>query len=223
MAPAGTGGGHPRKGDRNPFELSANAIDLEGILGELETPPAFAHASAPIVEVDLSIALDGHAGSRGEAPPASGGGPSSSTDLDEVFSSLRDEASRRSAMDEAEAHYQQGLALREAGDVDGCVEALKQASRAPRLRFAAASTLARLLRERGMARQSVEWFERAARAPAPSPEAGYELLYELADVLEKQGEVARALAVSLDLQSEAGTYRDITARVDRLAKVQARG
>jgi tetratricopeptide (TPR) repeat protein len=192
-------GGSVGEGDRSHFELSANAIDLNSILGELETPPAVAHASTQSVEVDLSV------------------------DLDQVFSGLRDEATRRSAADEADGHYRQGLALREAGDIEGCVAALQLASRAPRLRFAAASTLGRLLRERGMGPQSVEWFERAAQAPAPSPEAGHELLYELADVLEKQGEFARALAVSLELQADAGAYRDINARVDRLTKVQARG
>ena len=35
--------------------------------------------------------------------------------------------------------------------------------------------------------------------------------------------VARALAICLELQAEAGDYRDVAARIDRLAKVQARG
>jgi hypothetical protein len=35
--------------------------------------------------------------------------------------------------------------------------------------------------------------------------------------------VARALAVCMELQSEAGAYRDVAARIDRLTKVQAGG
>jgi hypothetical protein len=49
------------------------------------------------------------------------------------------------------------------------------------------------------------------------------LLFELADGLEKAGEGARALAVLLELQADAGSYRDVDERIDRLAKVQARG
>jgi len=74
-----------------------------------------------------------------------------------------------------------------------------------------------------MVPQSVEWFERAAEAAAPSPDEGYQLLYELAEALETTGETARALAICIELQAEAGNFRDVAAWVDRLAKVQARG
>ena len=49
------------------------------------------------------------------------------------------------------------------------------------------------------------------------------LMYELADALESVGEVARALAICIELQSHAPEFRDVGARVDRLAKVQTRG
>ena len=101
--------------------------------------------------------------------------------------------------------------------------ALQAASQAPRLRFETGSLLARIFRDRGANRQAVEWFERAAQAPPPTAEAGYDLLYDLADALEKEGEVARALAVSRELQAEAGAYRDVAERIDRLTKVQPRG
>jgi uncharacterized alpha-E superfamily protein len=71
--------------------------------------------------------------------------------------------------------------------------------------------------------EALEWLERAAQAPAPTPDDGYEVLFELGEMLERVGEVARALAVCMDLQSEAGTYRDVAERIDRLTKVQAGG
>jgi hypothetical protein len=48
-------------------------------------------------------------------------------------------------------------------------------------------------------------------------------LYDLADGLEAIGESARALAVCLELQADAGAYRDVAVRIDRLTRVQARG
>ncbi len=41
--------------------------------------------------------------------------------------------------------------------------------------------------------------------------------------LEGAAETSRALAVFLELQSEAGDYRDVPGRIDRLARVQAGG
>ena len=110
-------------------------------------------------------------------------------------------------MDEAEQQYKRGLALREAGDIDGCIAALQAASQAPRLRFATASLLARIFRDRGMT-PSGRRMVRAGRpgAGARPPEEGHDLLYDLADALEKEGETARALAISLELQADAGDY-----------------
>ena len=71
--------------------------------------------------------------------------------------------------------------------------------------------------------QAIEWFERAAQAPAPTAEQGHQLLFDLADALEQQGETARALAVCMELQADAGNYRDIGARIERLIRGQVRG
>lgn len=207
----------------DPFRASAHAIDMESILGELESPPAVAHASSESVEVDLSIVLDDikHPADRADAAEAAPA--QDAADLDGIFANMRDDASRRSAVDEAEHLYKQALVLREAADIDGCMAALEVASRAPQLRFVTSSLLARLYRDRGMDQQAIEWFEKAAQAPAPTAEEGHDLLYDLADALEQEGELARALAILLELQAEAGTYRDAAERIERLTKVQARG
>lgn len=143
------------------------------------------------------------------------------SNLDEVFRDFRDEVARQTASDQAEQHYKIALTYRDMGMVDDAVRELEQAARAPRLRFEAASLLGRLLRDRGEVALSIEWFERAAEAPAPTPDAGRQLLYELAQVLEQSGESSRALAVYLELQADAGTYRDAGARIERLSRAQS--
>jgi hypothetical protein len=69
----------------------------------------------------------------------------------------------------------------------------------------------------------VEWLERAAATPAPTDDEGREVLYDLGCILDTSGETARALAVFIELQADAGEYRDVSARVDRLARAQAGG
>jgi hypothetical protein len=48
-------------------------------------------------------------------------------------------------------------------------------------------------------------------------------LYDLAQALEDVGESARALALFMELEAEAGGYRDVAGRIEHLSKVQARG
>ena len=204
------------------FQLSANAIDLESILGELEspsTPPPTAHAQTDDVEVDLSVMLE----DIKQPPPAGskGGGPAAE-DLDGVFANLRGDAGAAGA-DAAEEVYQRGVALHEAGDIDGSIAALQEAARSPRLRFLSAGLVARIYKERGETSRAIEWFERAGQAPAPTSDESYLLMYDLADALEAANETARALAVCLELQAEAGDFKDVSARIDRLTKVQAGG
>jgi tetratricopeptide (TPR) repeat protein len=207
----------PRRTDEeHQFAMSANAIDLDSILGDFESSPPPVHASSEDVEVDLSISLDSI---DKPAPPVPAPAPES--DLESVFDGMRTQMAKRSGLEEAEKDYKRGLALRAAGDIDGCIQALEKASRAPNLRFGTSWLIARLYRDRDKLPEALEWLERASTATAPNRDESYQLLFELADALEKAGEVARALAVCIELQSDAGSYRDVDARIDRLTKVQA--
>jgi tetratricopeptide (TPR) repeat protein len=215
-----------RRHEEHHFELSSNAIDLESILGDFDTPPPKAPVAPGDMEVDLSVVLDdikpGQAPTAPVPAPAPPPKPEQTEDLESVFGGMRDQA-RRSGLDDAEKEYKRGLALRKAGDIDGCIEALQKASRAPKLRFATAWLIARLYRDRAMLPQALEGLERASQAPAPNADDGHQVLYELADALEQSGEAARALAVCMELESDTSGYRDVAARIDRLTKVQAEG
>jgi tetratricopeptide (TPR) repeat protein len=227
------------------FELSSNAIDLESFFGELEaeTPAAppprakkkssrgksKAHANQPSVEVDLSVELAGMKPQQALVPgpaqtePEPEAAEPSSNDIDGIFAKMRTEASRRSTGEGAEEQLKRGLALRRDGKIDESIEAFAIASRSPRHRFIASSLIARIYRERDQLSEAIDWFERAAQAPAATADDGHLLMYELADALEAAGEVSRALAVCMELQANAGQFRDVAERVDRLAKVQTEG
>jgi len=140
-----------------------------------------------------------------------------------VFEQMRDEVTLRSAIEAAEADYQRALVLQRAGNTDECVPLLQAAAREPAVRFAAAALLARIFKQGGLMSDAIDWFEQAAEASAPDRASAYGVLYELADTLESAGEPARALAVWLELQADAGVHRDVAARIERLANMKARG
>lgn len=142
--------------------------------------------------------------------------------LDQVFRGIRDESSRGSSEEAAAEAYRLALTYHEMDMTDDAIKALETATRSPRQRFDAASMLGRLYLEREDTVHAIEWLERAAEAPAPTPDAGRALLYDLAKVLESVGEHSRALAVFVELEAESGGYRDVSVQIERLSKVQAR-
>jgi tetratricopeptide (TPR) repeat protein len=156
---------------------------------------------------------------------AHGNGAGEETDLERVFDGLRSQA----AGDMVEmAQPDQSLRLlsmadtyQAAGMFDEARAALEQVAGDSRHRFRAASSLGRLFWQQGDADASLRWMQLASEAPAPDPEAGRALMYELGEKLEQTGETTRALAVFLELLGEQEDYRDVRQRVDRLSRVQA--
>jgi tetratricopeptide (TPR) repeat protein len=198
------------------LEITNSLARISGKPLPVDSPkPEPASVAAPVAVDDVEeTPLPGPTSEPAPPPPR---------DLDSVFADLRDEASRRFATNNPEQELAAGIAFYRAGQLDFAVPRLEAASRMPAHRFESAATLGRIFLERGDTWQAIDWFERAAEASAPTPADTHRLLYELADALEGVGEIARALAICLELQAEAGDYQDVSTRVDRLVKVQARG
>jgi tetratricopeptide (TPR) repeat protein len=148
-------------------------------------------------------------------------GSPSAQNLDAVFKDFRREVSKQTGASDAAEYLGLGKTYIEMGMVKEAIAALRAAARAPAHRFDAAATLGRLYLGQDDIPHAVEWLERAAEAPAPGATEACELLYELGSLLERTGETSRALAVFLELQADAGEYRDVAARVEHLARVQA--
>lgn len=209
----------------SPFTSTAKLDLNEGVVfDEEETAPATGMGE-PVSASELGAPGFTAAG-PGESAPADEGAPVAGPpprSLEQVLHELRDESARDSAEEAAAEYLRLAGTYCEMGMLDDAIESLQQAARSPRQRFEAASQLGRLCLERGDTGAAIEWFERAAEAPAPSAEAARSLLYELADTLERVGEAARALAVFVEIEAESPGYRDVAARIDRISKVQARG
>lgn len=219
-----------RLSGESPF-LATEKMDLnEGVSFEAAAPPppapevpplapktakAKAKAAAPEsgIEIDLTAVLSEPVEKAAPAPRS----------LDQVFRGIRDDSNRQSSEEAAAEQYRLALTYHEMGMPEDAIKALEGAARSPRQRFDAASMLGRLYLDRKDTAHAIEWLERAAEAPAPTPDAGRALLYDLAQTLEAVGEQARALAVFVELESESGGYRDVAGRIERLSKAQARG
>lgn len=195
---------------------------------KLVTPPV----EAQPVEIDLSEALARLAAEGSAfAPPAAAPGPAQGKnteaasgaaeqkpeELESVFARMRVRV-REHAGPVPAAQLEHGLQLLEEGRAEEAVADLEAAARTPMLRFRAAMALGRFHAGRGELEPAVEWLERAADAPAASEDESLGALYDLADVLERMGEQARALAVLLEIDADQGAYRDVPARIEQLTR-----
>ncbi len=181
--------------------------------------PSSASTSQGHVEIDLTSILG--ALEEDADPPASS--PASQGNPDEAFKDFRTEAMRKGAADQAAQHMKLARTYLEMGMLDEATTALKNAARSPRERFEAGSMLGRLYKEQGDLPSAIEWFVQAAEVPAPASDEGRALLYDLAATFEEAGELSRALTVFLELQGNAGTFRDVAERVARLQSQQRGG
>jgi len=176
------------------------------------------------VEEDLSVVLD-------QFPPAPPVGPipvpsqpaAPPPDIESVFAQFRDEAEQQPKDDPADVAYTRGLALFEAGDIDGSIEALRTAARSSGRRFAAATLLARIYQQQNLIPDAIKWLGHAVDAPATSPQERFETLFKLAELLELSGEREGALALFLELQVDAGEFKDVTRRISRLSGTEGGG
>ncbi len=168
-------------------------------------PAAPARPSQNTLEVDLSTALDALDGISRNKPNTGATGETA-----DVRAATADPVKEAAAQfEKAQEHLRNGMSAEAAA-------ALQAAARVPQWRFKASAQLGRLSVSRGDMRGAVEWLERAAEAPSPSADETHAVLYDLADALESVGEFVRALALFVEVEAEAGAYRDVGARIEGL-------
>lgn len=141
--------------------------------------------------------------------------------LSEVFGAMR--ARVGDAEVRAREQYEHAVQCLDEGREEEAVAGLEEAARVPFVRFEAAGRLGRLYAERGELARAVEWMERAAEVPPPTPHEGTELRYDLADALEQAGERARALSILRAIEAEVGEFRDVRERIEWLSAIEADG
>lgn len=207
-----------------PLDLSVEPPDE--MPGAVQDPTIYGDSAVTLEasEIDLSGALSGLTSSSldfedhsDESAPAAAEPPE---DIEEVFAHMRATSAREQQASAALGQYEQALQYLDQGLVKEAIAELEGAAKVPMLRFRAAAQLGRVYLEGGDIPAGVEWLERAAEAPAPTPDEGHAVLYDLAAALQTHGESSRALAILMELDADADDFRDVRDRIAQLTRAQ---
>lgn len=179
------------------------AASLEG-LEEAASPPKIAREAQP-------PARKGAQASAGSASPLSG-----------LLDELAEPAEAQAKEEDAETHYNLGVAFREMGLLDEAIgefqKVLKGAQKGsyPPHFLQACTLLAICFMDKNMPAIATKWYARALEMPDLDEEAMLALQYDLGVAYERAGETKSALEKFTEVYSQNIDYRDVAEKIRTL-------
>jgi tetratricopeptide (TPR) repeat protein len=171
-------------------------------------------------EEDLSsitAALEAEYGTdRVPETPETAAEPESEQSVDEVFAEFKEHVSAAVDSGDFRTHYDLGIAYKEMGLVDDALAEFLIATQAPELYREACSMLGLCHWERGDAEEAIRWYRSAIDAPGADEAPLFGLRYELAEMLEKTGDMRGAYDLLVLVSADEPGYRDVDRRVAAL-------
>jgi len=122
---------------------------------------------------------------------------------------------------DAEARFQLGLAFMGQGLTAEAVEELTQAANDKSLAVACYSLIGQGYRQKRNFGEAAKWFEKAMAEAKPASDQYFALAFELAEVLEASDDTDRAEALFREICAWNPGYRNVSARLESLARTAA--
>jgi tetratricopeptide (TPR) repeat protein len=119
---------------------------------------------------------------------------------------------------DAKVHYELGLAYRELGLIDECVDELLLAAQDPSLALVCHREIAACHREKGDMEEASAHLRKALQCPGISQRELLDASYQLAQVLEMRGMREQALLLYQKIGEQDETFRDVKERVKSLSQ-----
>ena len=205
---------HPLIRDRL-TELDVQERSVRGGSGTRPSP------SASVTEDNaFDIAESLNSAEQQRAPVASAGlaGPTEQVDVEEVFAKFKAGVARQIGADDAQSHYDLGVAYKEMGLLDDAIREFDTASRDPKRACVCQSMIGMIEIERGNINEAIEAFTTGLQVPERTKEQEATLSYETGAAYEAKKLPKQALDYFQRTARLAPNYRDVQERVRRLQK-----
>jgi len=156
----------------------------------------------------------------GVGPGGGSDGPTEQVDVEEVFAKFKAGVAQQISVDDAQSHYDLGVAYKEMGLIDDASREFDVAARDPKHACVCHSMIGMLELERGNINEAIDAFTRGLHAPDRSKDQEAALCYEIGAAYEAKKMVKPALEHFQRTARLVPSYRDVQERVRRLQRVE---
>jgi tetratricopeptide (TPR) repeat protein len=141
-------------------------------------------------------------------------------DVEEVFAKFKEGVAKQIGADDAQSHYDLGVAYKEMGLVDDAVREFDTAANDPKRACICHSMIGMIQLERGNLNEAIDAFMRGLQSPDRSKEQDAALSYEIGAAYEVKRMNKQALEYFQRAARLIGGFRDVQDRVRRLQKME---
>ena len=201
-------------------ELDVQERGTPGGSGTRPSPAAAAGVEDRSFDIAESLgALDGGDRVSNVGPPRF---PRSNeqVDVEEVFAKFKEGVAKQIGVDDAQSHYDLGVAYKEMALIDDAIREFETAARDPRRTSVCQSMIGTIQLERGNLNEAIDAFIRGLQAPDHTKEQEASLCYEIGAAYEVKRMTKQALEHFQRAARLAPGFRDVQERIRRLTKTE---
>jgi tetratricopeptide (TPR) repeat protein len=171
---------------------------------------------------DIAASLDAIENLDTTGAMATGGfsGADDQVDVEEVFAAFKEGVAKQVSIDDAQSHYDLGVAYKEMGLLDDAIREFEVAARDEKRDCVCRSMVGMIQMERGKVPEAIEAFQRGLAASIKTEEQEMVLCFEIGAGYEAMSRTKDALTYFDRVVKIDPTYRDV---VDRIRRLKGRG
>ncbi len=163
-------------------------------------------------------ALDGGDRTSGVGPGPAFAAADDQIDVEEVFAKFKEGVAKQIGADDAQSHYDLGVAYKEMGLVDDAIREFDTAARDPARACICHSMIGMIQLERGNLNEAIDAFMRGLQAPDRSKDQDAALSYEIGAAYEVKRMTKQAIEYFQRAARSIPGFRDVQDRLRRLQK-----
>jgi len=137
-------------------------------------------------------------------------------EMDSIFDAFKKGVEHEVEEGDFDTHYNLGIAYKEMGLVDDAIREFQIAARVQGDSVQGGSMLAMCYMESGQLDKAVEEYRRLQELVGVDDERHLSVQYDLAVATEAMGDSKSALALFVEIENQAGNYKDVAERIQKL-------
>lgn len=201
-------------------EVEAQQRAMESESGTRPSPAADLVEDRAFDIAESLGAIDGANRSLGVGPEPGMSGTAEQVDVEEVFAKFKEGVAKQIGVDDAQSHYDLGVAYKEMALLDDAMREFETAARDTRRACVCHSMIGTIQLERGNINEAIEAFMRGLQAPDRTKEQEASLSYEVGAAYEAKRMNKQALDYFQRAARLVPAFRDVQERLRRLQRVE---